>query len=364
MAKKLPRVLQRWAWLAPVLCFCVALEFFGAQAVKQGAAQEHKPAPAGTSFSERWVKVAARAEKHVVLIRVEGAKRRRDALKRDLFKNPEAGDLGSLIEVGAGVIVSKDGLVLTHASLVPFERPSVVMATARGTFKGRLLVRHNKLDAALLRIDSPHTWEPAEFVKKAPKAAVQVGDFVCAFGNPFGSSKDGKPSVSVGVVSGFVALRARDAIYQKPVYLTDISVNPGCYGGPVFNAKGQLLAIVSPLLSSQSSGALLRCAQPAWDISEQLKQRMKGDPPYLGIVVNKGDGLDGLPIQLVQPGSPADKAGLKPGDILKLLDRTEMNKVVDLVNYLSRCRAGDRLVITIRRGEQVKIIELRLGKKS
>lgn len=340
------------------------LVFAGASSVfVELSGQEVPKAPEVESFGMSLTKLTEKLRPSVVLIESYGRKRRQDALRRDLFRDPEMGALGAKSEVGAGVIVSPDGLILTHQIIVPFEKQQIFVTTSVGRFEARLLVFDGAVDAALLNIVDPkgRKWVAAKWKQTPSKPS--LGAFLLSYGNPFGTARDGVPGVSVGHVSGFGKVPAKAALYKGPVILTDASINPGCYGGPAFDRHGHLLGINAPLRKGQRSGALLRVVQPIAPIMTQLKKQLAQNKPYLGVLVGQGNALDGLEVVLVKVASPADKAGVKAGDRIRQIDSKEIASREDLAKVLLKKEPGDKLTVTLRRGQDVKIVEIELGQK-
>jgi serine protease Do len=314
------------------------------------------------SFSRSLTALVKAVRPSVVLVDSYGQLRRKDSIRRDLFRDPEMGALGSKHEIGAGLFISRDGLILTHAINVPFKKQQIFVTTYRGRFEARLLVHDSEVDAALLKIIDPtkRAWPDATW--HSQKRPV-VGSLLLSFGNPFGTARDGVPSSSLGVVSAFTEIEARDALYRGPVIVTDASINPGCYGGPAFDMSGRLLGINGPLRRAHRSGALLRCIQPIAPVLKSLKQRLLREPPYLGILVATGRAPNGLPVVMVQAGSPAEKAGVRAADRIRRIDSTDIHSKDDMARVMAGKHAGDGVRISIARGQDIRVIELTLGRR-
>ncbi|MDF1663094.1 MAG: PDZ domain-containing protein, partial [Planctomycetota bacterium] len=325
--------------------------------------QEGPKAPEVESFGASLTQLTEKLRPSVVLIESYGRKRRQDALRRDLFRDPEMGALGAKAEVGAGVIISPDGLILTHQIIVPFEKQQIFVTTSQGRFEARLLVFDGTVDAALLNIVDPkgRKWTAAKWNETPAKPT--LGAFLLSYGNAFGTARDGVPGVSLGHISGYGEVPAKAALFKGPVILTDASINPGCYGGPAFDRHGRLLGINAPLRKGLRSGALLRVVQPIAPMMKRLKKQLAQSKPYLGVLVGQGNALDGLEVVLVKVASPADKAGVKAGDRIRQINSKEIATRDDLAKLLQKKEPGDKLTVTLRRGKEVKIVEIELGQK-
>lgn len=351
-----------------------ALALLAAFAAGQELAGQEARAPKPV-FRTELRSLAARQRPSVVLIESRGRERRSGGLRRDLFRLPEAGAIGTSVEKGVGVIVGPDGIVLTSAAVVPFESPTILVSTARGRFPARLLACDQAADACLVKILDPkgadaEPWPTATPRRsEGPDAAAE--GLALVWGDPFGAGRDGRPSVSLGLLSGPVQPAARDIVYTEPVLTVDAAINPGGYGGPVFDAENRLVGIVAPLILSERSDSLLRVVLPVEPILAALRRRLAAPAAWLGVLVTAdpgtGAGPDsrppGLLVTGVQPGSPAEQAGLRAGDHIRSVGQDVVTTPDQLAERLSRESIGAEIVLTVRRDGAVKIFPVTLGRR-
>lgn len=225
-------------------------------------------------------------------------------------------DEGSL---GSGFIVSEDGYILTNAHVVASGSHIQVRLTDRREFKARLVGADALSDIALLKIEAQGL--PA--VRIGDPHATAVGDWALAIGSPFGFSN----SVTAGIVS------ARDRVLPgadaMPFLQTDVAVNPGNSGGPLFNLHGEVIGINARIYSRSGGYQGLSFAIPidvAMRIKGQLQQRGVVTRGRIGIAVQEiGQVLadsfrlpspQGALVSYVQPQGAADRAGMRPGDVI------------------------------------------------
>ena len=299
--------------------------------------------------------------KSVVLIECRGRVRRRDADQRGLFSDPSALSIGALEEFGAGVIIDPSGLVLTHAALVPFEQPRIIVRSPEGVFAATVVARAPAHEAALLKIEAP---DKRRFTSAATldRRRPVNGQLVLCMGNPFGVGRDGRAALGLGVVSAVTRPRARELVSPSPLILTDAALNPGTTGGPMFDLSGRLLGIQAPLIYDLDDDRLCGGALPLAELMTALDAVRAPARPYLGLVLAPGNVLDGLAVRAVRPGSPADRGGVRAGDLLRMLDAEHLSSSAQLAELLEAHRPGDSVELTLRRGDRAMVVTVSLGR--
>jgi len=220
---------------------------------------------------------------------------------------------------GSGFIVSADGIVLTNAHVVQGASEVTVKLTDRREFRAKVLGTDPATDIAVLRIDTRNL----PVVKLGDPARARVGDWVVAIGSPFGFEN----SVTAGIVSA--KSRTLPGDIYVPFIQTDVAVNPGNSGGPLFNLGGEVIGINSQIYSRSGGYQGLSFAIPidvALRVKGQIVATGHASHARLGVSVQtmnqalaESFGLEraeGALVAAVAPGSAAQKAGLQPGDVV------------------------------------------------
>jgi serine protease Do len=226
--------------------------------------------------------------------------------------------------LGSGVIVSPDGYILTNNHVVDDAVDIKVSLSDKREFTARVIGRDSKTDLAVLKIDQ----SGLPTANLGDSAKVQVGDIVLAIGNPFGVGQ----TVTMGVVSatsrGGLGIEEYEDFIQ-----TDAAVNPGNSGGALINTQGELIGINTAILSRSGGNQGIGFAVPvnlAQNVMDQLIHGGKVTRAFLGVMIQpvtpdiakafKLAKSEGALISDVSASSPAERAGLKPGDIVTQVD--------------------------------------------
>jgi serine protease Do len=227
--------------------------------------------------------------------------------------------------LGSGVIISSDGYIVTNNHVVDGATDVKVSLNDKREFAARVVGTDNKTDLAVLKIDQ--TGLPA-LALAADSSKVQVGDIVLAIGNPFGVGQ----TVTMGIVSamGRGGLGIED--YEDFIQ-TDAAINPGNSGGALVSAEGHLIGISTAILSRSGGNQGIGFAIPvnmARNVTDQIIHGGKVSRAFLGVMIQpvtpelarafKLAKSEGALISDVTPNSPAERAGLKAGDIVTKLD--------------------------------------------
>ena len=265
---------------------------------------------------------------------------------------------------GSGFIVSADGYILTNAHVVDGADEVVVKLNDKREFRAKVIGTDTRTDVALIKIAA----------QGLPKVAVgdpdklRVGEWVLAIGAPFGFEN----SATAGIVSA--KGRALPQENYVPFIQTDVAVNPGNSGGPLFNLKGEVIGVNSQILSRSGGYMGLSFAIPidvAMDVAEQLKSKGKISRGRLGVTIQEVSadlaeslGLDkprGALIADVEPDSPADKAGLQVSDIVLKFDGKPVNASNDLPRLVGATKPGSKATVQVWRKRQAKEIDITVG---
>jgi serine protease Do len=266
--------------------------------------------------------------------------------------------------IGSGFIVSADGLVLTNAHVVQNAAEVTVKLTDRREYRAKVIGVDPQTDIAVLKIDGKNL----PTVRLGRASDVRVGEWVVAIGSPFGFENT--------VTSGIVSAKSRalpDGSYV-PFLQTDVAVNPGNSGGPLFNMKGEVIGINSQIYSRSGGYQGVSFAIPidtAVNVKDQLVQTGKVQRGRLGIAIQEVNqslaGSFGLPkaggalVASVENGSPAAKAGLKSGDVVLKIDGAEIGNSLDLTSRVGSMKPGATAKLEVWRDGKPQQIVVKVG---
>lgn len=265
---------------------------------------------------------------------------------------------------GSGFIVSSDGIILTNAHVVKDAKEVTVKLTDRREYRAKVLGADPKTDIAVLRIDAKNL----PVVTLGKTSDLKVGEWVLAIGSPFGFEN----TVTAGVVSAKGRSLPDDS--AVPFIQTDVAVNPGNSGGPLFNTRGEVVGINSQIYSRSGGYQGVSFAIPI-DVATRIKNQIvatgKAEHARLGVAVQevnqafansfKLDKPEGALVSTVEKGSPADKAGLQPGDVIRKVDGRPIVSSGDLPAVIGMAAPGDTVKLEIWRQGASKELSARLG---
>ncbi len=271
---------------------------------------------------------------------------------------------------GSGVIVRADGLVLTNNHVIQDAQEITVTLLSGQTLRGRVLGADRFSDIAVVKVESPR---PLPAVAFGSSNTLQVGQMAIAIGNPFGLGS----TVTVGVVSALNrSIQASPDFTVENLVQTDAAINPGNSGGALLDSAGRLIGINTAIVQGAQGIGFAIPSDHASLIMDQIVARGRVVRPALGVqMVGQIDPETAraynLPITygvVVTPvtGSPAEKAGIKAGDIVVAIDGKKVETQSDLRRELFRKKPGDTVnVEVVREGKRltfsVTLIELRGG---
>ena len=269
--------------------------------------------------------------------------------------------------VGSGFIVSPDGYVLTNAHVVDGASEVTVKLTDKRDFKAKVVGVDKRTDVALLKIDA----SGLPFVKTGDAERTKVGEWVVAMGSPFGFEN----TVTAGIISA-KARRLPDENYV-PFIQTDVAINPGNSGGPLFNLAGEVIGINSQIYSRSGGFMGISFAIPidvAMKVKDQLQKYGKVSRGRLGVAIQGLDaelaqnfGLDkpvGALVASVENGSPAEKAGLAPGDVVLGVNGQKVDHSADLPRIIGEQKPGSVVRLSIWRDRKARDINVTLGEQA
>jgi serine protease Do len=264
---------------------------------------------------------------------------------------------------GSGFIVSSDGIILTNAHVVDHADQVVVRLTDRREYKAKVVGADKTTDIAVLRIDAKNL----PVVKLGDSRNAKVGEWVVAIGSPFGFEN----SVTAGIVSA----KSRSLPDSPaPFIQTDVAVNPGNSGGPLFNLAGEVIGINSQIYSRSGGYQGVSFAIPievAMKVKDQLVQHGHVNRGRLGVTVQEVNatlassfGLDrphGALVASVDPSSPAEKAGVQAGDIILKYNGTAIEHSGELPLLVADTKPGERATLEVWRKGAARKLEVAVG---
>jgi len=283
------------------------------------------------------------------------------------FQGPQRGGGGNEAPshgVGSGFIISADGIILTNAHVVRDASEVSVKLTDRREFRAKVLGSDPKTDVAVLKIDAKNL----PVVPLGRSTELKVGEWVLAIGSPFGLES----TVTAGVVSAKGRSLPDDS--NVPFIQTDVAVNPGNSGGPLFNTKGEVVGINSQIYSQTGGYQGLSFAIPidlATRIKDQIVATGKVVHARLGVTVQEVNqsfadsfGLptpEGALVANIQSGSPGEQAGLKPGDVIRSVNGQKIVASGDLPAMVALAKPGDKLTMDVWREGKAVTLTGKLG---
>lgn len=259
--------------------------------------------------------------------------------------------------VGSGFIISNDGFVLTNAHVVDGADEVIVTLTDRREFKAKVLGADKRSDVALLKVEG----SGLPFLTIGDSGKIRVGEWVIAIGSPF--------NLDSTVTAGIISAKSRDTGDFLPLIQSDVAVNPGNSGGPLINMRGEVIGINSQIATLSGGYNGISFAVPIDEVmrvSDQLKKSGKVTRGRIGVEIGEVSkdvaeslGLGkarGVEVARVEAGGPAEKGGIKVGDIILKFNGVAVERTADLPRLVASTPVGSRAVVTVwRKGAQQDI---------
>jgi serine protease Do len=263
---------------------------------------------------------------------------------------------------GSGFIVSPDGYILTNAHVVKGASEVTVKMTDRREYTAKVVGADERTDVAVIKIDGKNL----PTVRVGDPSKLKPGEWVIAIGSPFGFEN----SVTAGIVSA--TSRSMGGNNYAPFIQTDVAVNPGNSGGPLFNLQGEVVGINSQIYSRTGGYMGLSFAVPidvAANVRDQLVSTGKVTRSRIGVSIQDVDaqladsfGLDrprGALVGMVEEDGPGAKAGIKPGDVIMKVGGKEIETSAQVPVLVSNTKPGEKLDIEVWRDGSTKRLTAR-----
>jgi S1-C subfamily serine protease len=288
-------------------------------------------------------------------------------------------ETGRSTALGSGFVYDNQGHIVTNYHVIDGAKRADVTFTDGNTYSANVVGKDPNSDVAILQITGDFSEEKVVPLPLADSSAVRTGEQVMAIGNPFGLSG----TITTGIVSQQGRLLPNsDTSFSIPnIIQTDAPINPGNSGGPLLNVQGQVIGMNTAIFSSTGVYSGVGFAIPSNTIAKEVPLLIKNGSyahPWLGISggkitpdIAKAVGLPsnyrGVIVGSVQPGSPADTAGLKGliqdgdsggatqiGDMITAIDGHPVRQIDDIINYIeSQKNVGDNIQLTVNRDGQI-----------
>jgi serine protease Do len=348
-------------------------------AASQPADSPSSPAPAGSANPGSFSALAAKLSPMVVNVKVvklekvasfpQSGGEMPDNL-REFFKHfapdmpnmPRNRPSPRVRGAGSGVIISKDGYVLTNNHVIEGAKEVTVTLDDQKEYKARIIGRDPKTDLGLLKIEGKDSFEAAAL---GDSDNLQVGDWVIAIGNPFGLNNT--------VTSGIVSAKGR-VIGAGPYdnfIQTDASINPGNSGGPLFNMKGEVVGINTAIISEGQGIGFAIPVNTVKPLVPQLETKGSVTRGYLGVTIQtitpalakalKLQDQKGCLVADLYPDSPATKAGVQRGDIIVAYNDKNVAANHDLLPLVANTPVDSMATLTIFRNSQKMQLAIKVG---
>lgn len=291
------------------------------------------------------------------------------SLGSSVFTSDGSEDLG----LGSGIIISKQGYILTNQHVVGINSKKCYVTTENGeTYDGKIIWTNSDIDLAIIKVEEIFNTA----INIGDSNSVRIGEEVYAIGNPIGY--EFQRTVTGGIISAInrtVKIKNEDESYSYMSNLiqTDATINPGNSGGPLINKEGEIIGINTIKITSAEGIGFAIPINIVRPIIEKYEEYGEFKEAYLGIFAYDGSVMtyidkninlsNGIYIEKIAEDGPAYSTQLKKGDIITKIDSTSVNKMSELQEYIFSRNPGDEIVLTVIRNNKEKQIKVVLGEK-
>jgi putative serine protease PepD len=266
---------------------------------------------------------------------------------------------------GTGFLTDAKGQIVTNAHVVGESKRVTVKFGDGASLQADVLGSDPSTDLAVLSVEAGRLPKGVKPLKFADSRTVQVGDLAIAIGNPFGLDR----TATEGIVSGLGrSIEAPNGFSIDQVIQTDAPINPGNSGGPLLDDAAQVIGVNSQIATAGSQGNVgVGFAVPSNTVRQVVPRLARGekiDRGYLGVETSDPvDGGEGAEVADVVPGGPAERAGLRPGDVIKKVGGAEVKESTGVAAAIETRAPGDKVEIEVERGGETEKIDVTLGER-
>ncbi len=281
------------------------------------------------------------------------------------FGDPRGGQAPPARGEGSGFVISADGYILTNAHVVDEANEVTVRMTDRREYRAKVVGMDRRTDIAVLKIDA----KDLPVVRVGDASRLKPGEWVIAIGSPFGLEN----SVTAGIVSATARSLGGQETYT-PFIQTDVAVNPGNSGGPLFNLKGEVVGINSQIYSRTGGYQGLSFAIPidvAIGVKDQLVATGHVQRGRIGVGIQEVNQALADSFKLPRPrgalvgevvkGGPAEEAGVKPGDVILSVEGKAIERSSELPPIVAGIKPGKQVTLTVWRDQAEKTLRVKVG---
>lgn len=264
--------------------------------------------------------------------------------------------------MGSGFFISADGYILTNHHVVNGADDIYVTLTDRREFKAKVIGSDERTDVALIKVEAAGMTP----LKPGDPTQLRKGEWVLAIGSPFGLDST--------VTAGIVSATGRDTGDYLPFIQTDVAVNPGNSGGPLLNMRGEVVGINSQIISRSGGFMGISLAIPideAMRVADQLRASGRVIRGRIGVQIGEvskevADAIGlgrtaGASVGMVEPGSPAEKAGIEPGDVILKFNGKTIERSSDLPRTVGETKPGTKSTIQVWRRGSTRDLTITVG---
>jgi len=267
--------------------------------------------------------------------------------------------------LGSGVIVDKRGHILTNNHVIEQADQIEVRLSDKRKFTAKVVGKDPKSDLAVIKIDTPDDLPVATL---GDSSRIRIGEWAIAIGNPFGLNQ----TVTVGVISAVGRSDVGITMYEDFIQ-TDASINPGNSGGPLLNLNGEVIGINTAIVAAGQGIGFAIPINMAREIKDRLIAQGRVVRGWLGVGIQElSEELaaqfgvkpeEGVLVGNVMKGSPAERGGVKPGDIIQEFNSVRITNVHQLQREVAQSSVGSQVGLKVLREKQVLALTIVLGEQ-